>query len=105
MIVSGGENVYPLEVEQILLTHPLIEDAAAIAVPDEVFGQRLKIVVVPGRDADVALSEEALRGWLWDRLARYQMPREIEFVDELPYTPLGKLDRKKLGEIGREYRR
>ena len=105
MIVSGGENVYPLEVEQILLTHPLIEDAAAIAVPDEVFGQRLKIVVVPGCDADVALSEEALRGWLRDRLARYQMPREIEFVDELPYTPLGKLDRKKLGEIGREYRR
>lgn len=96
MIVSGGENVYPYEVEQIVLTHPQVEDAAAIAMKDDEFGWRLKVyVVVPDGDV-VCLTEDELRDWLRERLARYQMPREIEFVNKLPYTPLGKLDRKQL---------
>jgi acyl-CoA synthetase (AMP-forming)/AMP-acid ligase II len=96
MIVSGGENVYPYEVERSLLTHPQIEDAAATAVPDEEFGQRLKVFVVRSHGDGEKLSEEELREWMRQHLARYQMPREIEFVDGLPYTPIGKLDRKRL---------
>jgi fatty-acyl-CoA synthase len=94
MIVSAGENVYPLEVEQVILTHPLIEDAAVIGVRDESFGQRLKAFVRAAPQEEIA--EEELREWLRSRLARYQLPRDICFVDQLPYTPLGKLDRKQL---------
>jgi acyl-CoA synthetase (AMP-forming)/AMP-acid ligase II len=94
MIVSGGENVYPLEVEQVLLTHPRVEDAAVIGVADDAFGMRLKAFVQPTEPA--AIAEEELRAWLQGELARYQMPREIVFVERLPYTPLGKLDRKRL---------
>lgn len=104
MIVSGGENVYPLEVEQVVLSHPQVEDAAAVAVPDEEYGQRLKLYVAPvsRHDDDAGLTEEELRGWLRERLARYQMPREIELVGELPYTSLGKLDRKRLQALAVE---
>ncbi|MDF2650833.1 MAG: acyl-CoA synthetase (AMP-forming)/AMP-acid ligase, partial [Paenibacillus sp.] len=95
MIVSAGENVYPLEVEQVLLTHPQVEDAAVIGVPDEHFGQRLKAFVLLAPHAD--LTNEELMEWLRVRLARFQLPKEILFVDQLPYTSLGKLDKKQLG--------
>jgi len=95
MIVSGGENVYPFEVEQVLRTHPRVEDTAVIGVPDELFGQRLKVFVQLRANGD--MTEEELKQWLRGRLARHQMPREIVFVKHLPYTPLGKLDKKQLG--------
>ncbi|WP_337099219.1 AMP-binding protein [Paenibacillus sp. YIM B09110] len=94
MIVSAGENVYPSELEHILLQHPFIEDAAVVGVPDELFGQRLKAVVQV--KVGTELDAETLIEWLRPRAARYQMPREIVFVDELDYTPLGKVDRKQL---------
>lgn len=94
MIVSAGENVYPFEVEQILRTHPCVADAAVIGVADELFGQRLKAWVQLILDSET--TENDLLDWLRPRLARYQMPRELCFVDHLPYTPLGKLDRKEL---------
>jgi fatty-acyl-CoA synthase len=94
MIVSGGENVYPLELEQVLQQHPDIEAVAVVGIPDPEFGQRLKAVVVPKRGAH---SDEAnLRAWLKPRVARYQMPAVVEFRVELPYTALGKLDRRAL---------
>ncbi|WP_058302319.1 AMP-binding protein [Gorillibacterium timonense] len=94
LVVSAGENVYPLEVEQVLLTHPRVADGAVIGVRDERFGQRLKAIVrlIEGEE----LAEEDLLDWLRPRLARYQMPRELTIVNELPYTPLGKLDKKRL---------
>ncbi|KRF08155.1 AMP-dependent synthetase [Paenibacillus sp. Soil766] len=94
MIVSAGENVYPFEVEQILLTHPFIEDAAVIGIADELFGQRLKawIQLIPG----TKMTKDELLDWLRTRLARFQLPKEISFVEQLPYTPLGKLDKKAL---------
>ncbi|MDQ0899012.1 MULTISPECIES: AMP-binding protein [unclassified Paenibacillus] len=94
MIVSAGENVYPLEVEQVLLTHPGVEDAAVIGIRDEHFGQRLKafVLLAPYNDT----TREELFEWLRSRLARFQLPKEIIFVDHLPYTPLGKLDKKLL---------
>jgi acyl-CoA synthetase (AMP-forming)/AMP-acid ligase II len=94
MIVSAGENVYPLEVEQVLLTHPQVEDAAVIGIRDEHFGQRLKAFVLLAPHAET--TKEELFEWLRPRLARYQLPKEISFVDHLPYTPLGKLDKKLL---------
>ncbi|MDQ0058687.1 AMP-binding protein [Paenibacillus harenae] len=95
MIVSAGENVYPSELEQILFQHPLIVDAAVVGIRDEQFGQRLKAVVqlMPG----VELTAEALTEWLRGRAARYQMPKEIVFVEQLAHTPLGKRDKKHLG--------
>ncbi|WP_239696834.1 AMP-binding protein [Paenibacillus oryzisoli] len=94
MIVSAGENVYPFEVEQMLRMHPCVEEAAVIGVADELFGQRLKawVQLIP----DSKTTKDELLDWLRARLARYQMPRELSFVEHMPYTPLGKLDRKEL---------
>jgi len=94
MIVSAGENVYPLEVEQMLLTHPQVEDAGVIGVSDEYFGQRLKAYVLLQPDAQ--MQTEELIKWLRPRLARFQLPKEIVLVEDLPYTSLGKLNRKLL---------
>lgn len=94
MIVSAGENVYPVEVEQILINHPKVGDVAVIGVKDEIFGQRLKAFVQLVKNADV--TQEELFEWLRQRAARYQSPKEIVFVDNIPYTPLGKLDKNKL---------
>jgi fatty-acyl-CoA synthase len=94
MVVSGGENVYPIEVEQVLIKHPLIEDVAIIGVTDNQFGQRLKAFVLPVKNAN--LTEKELLDWLRTRVARFQLPKEIKFVDNMPYTTLGKLDKKQL---------
>lgn len=94
MIVSAGENVYPLEVEQVLLTHPQVEDAGVIGVSDEDYGERLKAFVLLKPDADTKAEE--LMEWLRSRLARFQLPKEIVLVDNLPYTPLGKLNKMQL---------
>jgi fatty-acyl-CoA synthase len=94
MVVSGGENVYPIDLENVLLQHPDIDTAVVFGIPDVEFGQRLKAVVVS--KATTPLAEMALKDWLKPRVARYQMPVIIEFRDYLPYTPLGKPDKKAL---------
>ena len=94
MIVSGGENVYPIELETVLMQHPDIEAAAVFGIPDPDFGQRLKAVVA--RKPHALLDQAKLCSWLKPRIARYQMPALIEFRHELPYTSLGKLDKKSL---------
>lgn len=93
-IISGGENVYPIEVEQVLMTHPLIDAAAVIGINDEVFGQRLKAFVVTVKDT--VLTEEELIEWLRTRVARFQLPKEIQFLDYMPYNPLGIINKKEL---------
>jgi fatty-acyl-CoA synthase len=94
MIISGGENVYPIELENILTQHPEVDSVAVLGIPDEALGQRLKAVVVQKQDA--MLTPQRLRDWLKPRTARRQMPDVIEFRDEFPYTALGKLDKKLL---------
>ncbi len=94
MVVSAGENVYPIEIEQVLRDHPQIEDAAAIGISDENFGQRLKVFVLPVKNAHI--TKEELFEWLRPRAARFQIPKDIILVDNMPYTPLGKLDKKQL---------
>lgn len=93
MVVSAGENVYPIEIEQVLINHELVEDVAVIGISDESFGQRLQAFVQP---VDAHLSKEELFEWLRTRVARYQLPKEIVFVDPIPYTPLGKIDKRLL---------
>lgn len=94
MVVSGGENVYPIEVEQVLITHHAIEDVAVIGVMDEQFGERLKAFILPIKNATI--TNEEITTWLRSRVARFQMPKEIMLVEEMPYTSLGKIDKKLL---------
>jgi len=94
MIVSGGENVYPAEVEDCLVRHPEVVEAAAIGVEDEQFGQRLRAFVVV-RDSD-AVSEDDLKGHVKAHLARYKVPRDIRFLDELPRNATGKILKREL---------
>lgn len=92
MIVSGGENVYPQEVEDVLGHHPAVEEVAVIGVEDVEFGQRLRAFVVLRGDAD----EDVLRDHLRANLARFKMPRDFIFVDTLPRNPTGKVLKKQL---------
>ena len=96
MIVSGGENVFPREVEDLLADHEAVSEAAAIGVEDEQFGQRLKAFVVKEEGADV--SEEDLKDHVKANLARYKVPREIVFMDELPRNATGKVLKRDLAE-------
>jgi fatty-acyl-CoA synthase len=94
MIVSGGENVFPKEVEDCLLRHEAVIDAAAIGVDDEQFGKRLRafVVVVEGSTVD----EDVLKEWVRDNLARFKVPREIVFLEELPRNATGKVLKREL---------
>src|SRR5947209_2325606 len=96
MIVSGGENVFPAEVEELLARHEAIADAAAMGVDDEKFGQRLKAFVVL-RDGQ-SVSEDEIKGYVKDNLANYKVPREVVFVDELPRNATGKVLKRELAE-------
>jgi fatty-acyl-CoA synthase len=96
MIVSGGENVFPAEVEELLSSHEAIEEAAAIGVEDEKFGQRLKAFVVKRGGSE--LSEDDVKQFVRENLANYKIPREVVFVDELPRNPTGKVLKRELLE-------
>ena len=96
MIVSGGENVFPREVEDLLSDHEGVVEAAAIGVEDEEFGQRLRVFVVKEDDSET--SEEDLKNHVKSNLARYKVPREIVFVDELPRNATGKVLKRELAE-------
>ncbi len=96
MIISGGENIYPAEVESAMLGHPAVAEAALIGVPHPKWGEvgRAIVVLRPG----ISLSEEELIAYLKERLASYKVPKSIIFVDELPKTGAGKVDKKMLKE-------
>jgi fatty-acyl-CoA synthase len=96
MIVSGGENVFPAEVEECLTSHESVQEAAAIGVQDEKFGQRLKAFVVLCDGAK--LSEDELKAHVKDNLANYKVPREVVFLDELPRNQTGKVLKRDLEE-------
>ena len=94
MIVSGGENVFPREVEDLLAGHDAVKEVAVIGVDDEEFGQRLKAFVVL-RDRD-ALDEDEVKAYVKENLARYKVPREVEFLDSLPRNATGKVLKREL---------
>ncbi|MCB9142926.1 MAG: long-chain fatty acid--CoA ligase [Anaerolineales bacterium] len=96
MIISGGENVYAAEVENVFRDHPAVQEAALIGIPDDKWGEVGLMVVVlkPGQTAD----EAELREFCYSRLARYKAPKRVEFVDSLPYSPYGKVMKQELKE-------
>ena len=96
MIVSGGENLFPNEVEELLITHETIGEAAVIGVDDEEFGKRLAAYVVLKPRS--TLSEDEVKDFVKQNLARYKVPRDVAFVDELPRTPTGKVLKRTLRE-------
>lgn len=95
MIVSGGENVFPAEVEQLLAAHPAVAEVGVVGVPDERFGQALAAFVVVR--AGHELSEQAVRSHVREHLARFKVPRTVTFLDTLPRNATGKLLRRELG--------
>ena len=101
MIISGGVNIYPQEIEDCFALHPQVDDVAVIGVPDEEMGEAVKAVVqpAPGVTPGPELAEELL-GYVRDRIAHYKCPRTIDFSDDLPRTPTGKLVK---GELRKRY--
>ena len=99
MIVSGGENVFPKEVEDCLHRHEAVDDAAAIGVDDADYGKRLRAFVVLADGAEA--TEDELKDFVKQNLARYKVPREIVFLDELPRNATGKVLKRVLAEDDR----
>jgi acyl-CoA synthetase (AMP-forming)/AMP-acid ligase II len=94
MIVSGGENIYPAEVESALFGHPAVADVAVIGVPDERWGEAVKAVVVKRPGAELGPAE--LIAWARERIAGYKLPKSVDFVDALPRNPTGKILKREL---------
>jgi fatty-acyl-CoA synthase len=101
MIVSGGENVFPQEVEDLIARESGVEEVAVIGVADEKFGQRLKAYVVKRKGAR-GVTEESIQQAVKANLARYKVPREVEFVKELPRNATGKVLKRELREMHEE---
>ncbi|MEI7055045.1 long-chain fatty acid--CoA ligase [Nocardioides sp. CCNWLW239] len=97
MFISGGENVYPAEVESALYTHPAVAEAAVIGVPDERWGEVGRAVVVRRSGSD--LTQDELLGHLDGRLARYKIPKTVVFVDDIPHNASGKLLKSRVREL------
>jgi len=97
MIISGGVNIYPQEAENVLVTHPKVMDVAVFGVPNPDFGEEVKAVVQPvdWRDAGAELEQELL-AFCRDRLAGFKCPRSVDFDDQLPRLPTGKLYKRLL---------
>lgn len=96
MIIRGGENVYPREIEEVLYTYPGIQDAAVFGISDEKYGEEVCAWIQPKEDT--ILDEQAIRAFLKDKLAYFKMPRYIRFVESYPMTVTGKLQKFKMRE-------
>jgi acyl-CoA synthetase (AMP-forming)/AMP-acid ligase II len=96
MIVSGGENVYPREVEDVLYRHPAVAEAAVIGVPDPKWGEAVKAIVVVKPGATIDAKE--LMQFCDGQLAGYKRPRSVDFIDALPRNPSGKVLKRELRE-------
>ncbi len=97
MVIRGGENVYPREIEEYLYTHPAIQDVSVIGVPDEKYGEELCAWIVLHRGHDV--DAEAIKAFCRDKIARYKVPRYVRFVEAFPMTVTGKIQKFKMREI------
>ena len=97
MIITGGVNIYPAEIEAVLIGHPKLADVAVFGIPSEDLGEIVMAVVQPldGVEASDALREEIFE-FCKEELARYKQPRQLEFIEEMPRDPNGKLYKRKL---------
>jgi len=96
MIIRGGENIYPREIEEVLFTHPKIAQAAVIGRPDPIWGEEVVAIIVPQPGETLTLEE--VKEFCKERLASYKAPREVQFRDDLPKTLTGKVVKKALKE-------
>jgi long-chain acyl-CoA synthetase len=92
MIVSGGENIYSAEIENVLSTHPSVSAVAVIGVPDPRWGEAVKAIVIPRGDADA----DILIAYCREQLAGFKVPKSIDFTDAFPLVPSGKVSKKDL---------
>jgi fatty-acyl-CoA synthase len=97
MVIRGGENIYPREIEEFLYTHPSVADVQVIGVPDERYGEELMAWIIPRPGA--SLTEEALREFCQGKIAHYKIPRYVKFVDSFPMTVTGKVQKFKMREV------
>jgi len=94
LVIRGGENVYPAEVEHRLLEHPAVQDAAVVGIPHRTLGEEVKAVIVlrPG----ASMTRDDVRAWVAERLAAFKVPEAVEFRTELPYSRTGKVLKREL---------
>jgi fatty-acyl-CoA synthase len=97
MIIRGGENIYPREIEEFLYTHPAIADVQVIGVPDERYGEQVCAWVILREGT--SLDEAGLRSFCEGRIARFKTPRYVRFVDAFPMTVTGKIQKHKMREF------
>jgi fatty-acyl-CoA synthase len=103
MIITGGENVYPLEIEHWLCSHPSIREAAVVGIPDEKWGEVVTAFIVP--EEGPALSDGEVKKYCREKLGSYKVPKNIYFVSQMPKTHVGKIDKKLLKEMARNNQR
>ncbi|MGH9036004.1 MAG: AMP-binding enzyme, partial [Acidimicrobiia bacterium] len=96
-VISGGVNIYPREVENVLLEHPGVADAAVVGLPDDDLGERVVAAVEP-REPGSPVDPDDLIAFCHERIAAFKCPKEVVFVDALPRSEAGKLDKRALGE-------
>ena len=102
MIIRGGENLYPKEIEDFLYTHPKVQDVQVVGVPDEKYGEEAAACVILKEGE--TMTEPELREFMKDRIARHKVPRYIKFVDEFPMNAAGKILKYKMREeLAEEY--
>jgi acyl-CoA synthetase (AMP-forming)/AMP-acid ligase II len=98
MVIRGGENIYPKEIDNLLATHPKIQEAATVGVPDETMGEEIKVFVIA---LDDSLTEEEVIKFCEENLAKFKVPRYVEILDEdFPRSPIGKVLKKELRKWG-----
>ena len=97
LIIRGGFNIYPRDIEEILYQHPAVKDAVAIGLPDPVMGEEVKVYVV--LKVDNTVTAEELLHYCQNQLAKYKWPKFIKFVESLPRNPMGKILRKELRKL------
>ena len=100
MVIRGGENVYPREIEEFLYTHPKVSDVQVIGVPDIRFGEELMAWVMLRADEDA--NEDEIRDFCRGKIAHYKIPRYVKFVSEFPMTVTGKIQKFRMREVAIE---
>jgi len=96
MIIRGGENIYPKEIEEFIYTHPAVKDVQVIGVPDEQYGEEIMACVILKENEEMTVEE--LKKYVLDHMARHKVPRYIDFVDSFPMNAAGKILKYKMRE-------
>jgi acyl-CoA synthetase (AMP-forming)/AMP-acid ligase II len=94
MIISGGENIYPRELEEVLYRHPVVEEVAVVGIPDPFWVEKVHAVIVLKKQNQV--SEQDIIAFCKEHMAHYKVPKSVEFVDELPKSPQGKILKREI---------